>query len=128
MTKKTYFVYKIIAASLTSVVVGVSATYGNWYLPVICLVAATGFLFALKSRVNEVMADERDYKIAGRAAELAIRIYGITAAIVGVALYIVERGSGVLFVVGSVLLYSACVLMLLYAVLFKIYAKKDEHD
>lgn len=128
MTKKMFSVYKIIAVIIVAVVVSVSVNYGNWYLPVIFLISAWVFLYVLKGKVKEVVADERDYRTAGRASALAMRIYVSLSVVAGLVLYIAEKENEVLFAVGSVFLYSACFLMLLYAVLFKIYEKKDERD
>jgi len=128
MTNKTFSIYKIVAVVIVAFVTSVSVRYGNWYLPVICIVAAWIFLHALRSRVKEVIADERDRKVAGKAAGLAIQVYTLLSVIAGIVLYIVGKEDAVLFTVGSVLLYSACFLMFLYTVLFKVYEKKDERD
>jgi len=128
MSKKLFLIYKLGAVIVVAVAVSASLNYGNWYLPVIFLIAAWGSLYLLSGRVKEVMADERDYKIAGRAAGWAIKVYTMLSAIVGLIFYIAERENKILFTAGSVLLYSACFLMLLYAVLFKIYARRNQND
>lgn len=128
MTKKTFLIYKIIAIIILAVAINVSVHYGNWYLPAAFLVAALVLLYVLRGRVKEVIADERDYKISGKASGLAMRIYAILSVIIGLILYIAEKDNDVLFTIGSVLLYSAAFLMILYVILFKIYEKKDERD
>jgi uncharacterized membrane protein len=127
MTKRMFSIYRIIIVSIVAIAVSFSITYGNWYLPVICLVAAWISLYVLRSKIKEVIADERDYKVAGRASGLTIRIYVLLSLILGLILYTAEREKGALFALGSTLLYSACFLMLLYAILFKILEKKDEN-
>ena len=128
MTKKLFLVYKLVAVALVAIVLGVSIDYGNWYLPVIFLVTAWVSLYALRGRVKEVMADERDYRIAGKASLWAMKIYLSFSVIAGLILFITERENEVLFAIGSVFLYSACFLMLLYAILFKIYERRNEYD
>lgn len=110
------------------IIISLSVNYGNWYLPVIAIIAAFAFLFTLKAKVKEVIADERDYKIGGKASQTAMTIYTLLSVIFGIILYIAGRGNEALFAAGNVLLYSACFLMLLYSFLFRIYIKKDEHD
>lgn len=128
MTKKLFLVYKLVAVAIVAIVVSVSVNYGNWYLPVISLITAWVSLFALRSRVNEVITDERDYKIAGKASMWAMTVYVCFSAVAGLILYIAEKENEVLFSVGSALLYSACFLMLLYSVLFKIYERKSGNN
>ena len=128
MTKKTFLIYKIAAVIGLGIAVSISVNYGNWYLPIAFLITAWVFLYILRSKVREVVEDERDHKIAGKASVLTMRIYTIISVIVGLILYVAEKDNEILFVVGSVLLYSAGFLMVLYSVLFKTYEKKDERD
>ena len=128
MTKKTFLIYKIITAITLGIVVGVSVNLNNWYLPVICFVAFSVFLLSLRRKVNEVLADERDYRVAGRASYAAIMAYVWIAVIIGIILITTGRGEPVLFAIGYTLLYSACFLMVFYGILFKILIKRDERD
>jgi uncharacterized membrane protein len=128
MTKKTFLIYKIIAVIAVGVITSISVSHGNWYLPIASLVTAWVLLYVLGGRVKEVMADERDYRIAGKASGWAMRVYSMLSVVIGLILYIAGRGNEVLFTVGSVLLYSAGFLMILYSVLFKIYERKNDHD
>ncbi len=124
MTNKTFSIYKIVAVVALAVVTSVSVRYSNWYLPVVCIVAVWTFLHILRSKVKEVMTDERDRTVAGKAAGLAIQAYTLLSVIAGIVLYIAGKGDTVLFTAGNVLLYSACFLMFLHTVLFKVYKKR----
>lgn len=126
MTKKTFLIYKLAAVIILAVLIGISVNFSNWYLPVAFIVTAWVLLYVLRGRVKEVVADERDYKVAGKASRFAMTIYSLLATVIGLALYIGGKDNLVLFVVGSVLLYSAGFLMLLNSILFKIYQRKDE--
>ncbi|MCL5010993.1 MAG: DUF2178 domain-containing protein [Patescibacteria group bacterium] len=128
MAKKTFSIYKIIVVIFVAVIVSVSFNYGNWHLPIAALIAVWVSLFILRSRVKEVIADERDYKIAGKASILAMRAYAMFAVIVGLALQIAGKNNSVLSAIGSALLYSAAFLMLFYAISFRIYARKDRQN
>jgi uncharacterized membrane protein len=127
MTKKMFSVYRIIAVIIVSVTVSVFINFGNWYLPVISVVASWIFLYTLRGKVKEVIADERDYTIAGKASGLAMRIYLLLSVVIGIILYSIGEKGGVLFGTATTLLYSACFLMFLYAILFKIYERKNNH-
>ncbi|MFA4999649.1 MAG: DUF2178 domain-containing protein [Parcubacteria group bacterium] len=128
MTKKTFTICKVVAVIIVGFVTGVSVNNGNWYLPIAFLVTAWVSLFALKNRVKGVIADERDYRLAGKASMRAMTTYNALAVIAGLILYISEKDNAVLFSVGSTLLYSACLLMIIYSILFKIYERKDERN
>lgn len=128
MSEKTFLICKIITVMALGAIVSVSINYNNWYLPVIFTVASFALLYTLKKKVKGVVADERDYKIGGKASRLAITIYTVLSVVFGLVLYVEGKDNEVLFALGNLLLYSACFLMLLYSVLFKIYIKKDERD
>jgi uncharacterized membrane protein len=127
MTKKTFSIYRIIAVSIVTIVVSVSINYGNWYLPVISVTASWILLYWLRRNIKEVIADERDYIVAGKASGLAMNIFLLVSVIIGIILYSIGRENIALFNIATTLLYSACFLMVLYAVLFKIYEKKDDN-
>ncbi|MFA5386518.1 MAG: DUF2178 domain-containing protein [Candidatus Paceibacterota bacterium] len=127
MTQKRFLIYRIIAVIIVSLVVSVSINYGNWYLPVIVIAASWAFLYTMSKKIEEVIADERDRMIAGKASGLAMRIYVLVSVIVGIIAYTTGRDNEMLFSTGTTLLYSACFLMFLYAILFKIFERKS-HD
>ena len=127
MTQKAFSTYRIIAVIIVTIIVSISINYGNWYLPVISIMASWLFLYTLRRKVKEVIADERDYIIAGKASGLAMKIYISFSVIIGMILYSTGKENEVLFNIATTLLYSACFLMIFYAVLFKIYERKDEN-
>lgn len=120
-----FSVYRVVIAIILAMIVSLSVSYGNWYLPIIAFAAAWISLFTLKNRVKEVIADERDYLIAGKASMMAMKIYIFISVTAGLVLYVLGRGNDVLFISANVLIYSACVLMVLEAFLFKIYERKN---
>lgn len=126
MTKNTFLVCRIAAVLVVAIVSGVSVANNNWYLPIAFLVAAWVFLFVLKNRVREVITDERDYVVSGRASAHTITAYNVIAVIAGLILYVTQKDNAILFYVGNTLLYSACFIMVVYAVLFKIYERKND--
>jgi uncharacterized membrane protein len=128
MTKKTFSVCRIIIAMALAIIVSSSIISGNWLVPVIAFVVAWLVLYSLRSRIKEVVADERDYLIAGKASLIAIKIFVFLAVTSGLVLYIAEKENAILYGVGSTLIYSGCFLMVLEAFLFKIYEHKNEQN
>jgi uncharacterized membrane protein len=127
MTKKSFSIYRIVAVSIVTIIVSISVNYGNWYLPVISVMASWLLLYKLRRKIKEVIADERDYIVAGKASGLAMNVYLLVSVIIGIILYSIGRENVALFNIATTLLYSACFLMVLYAVLFKIYERKDDN-
>lgn len=128
MSKNTFLIYKIITAAVLGVLVSLSIDHNNWYLPVIGVVSAFAFLSFLKRKVKGVMADERDYRIAGKASYFSITAYSIISVVLGIILVVVGKEDAVFYVIGNTLLYSACFIVFLYAVLFKVFLRKDEQN
>ncbi|MDD5356349.1 MAG: DUF2178 domain-containing protein, partial [Candidatus Omnitrophica bacterium] len=102
MTQKTFLVFKIITAMALGIIVSLSITHDNWYLPVISVIAAFALLYSLKNKVKEVMADERDYKIGGKASRSAMTIYVMLSVVFGIILYITGKENEALFAAGNV--------------------------
>jgi uncharacterized membrane protein len=125
MTKKSFSICRLIAVSVVSIVVSVFINLGNWYLPIAAIAVSWISLYILRRKVDEVIADERDYKVAGKASGLAMNIHLIFSVIAGIVFYSFGRENAILFNIATTLLYSACFLMVLYAVLFKIYERKE---
>ncbi len=126
MNKKTFKIIQIITAMVLGVTVAVSVNLGNYLLATAAILAAFGFLYVLKSKVKEVLADERDYQIAGKASRMAITIYVVVLTPIGVAMMALSKTHPQFEYTASVLLYSVCGLMLLNAALFKIYNRHGE--
>jgi uncharacterized membrane protein len=130
MDKKTFSILRIIAVAIVSISVSYFINMGNWYVPVITVAISWAFLYFMRKKVKQVIADERDYMIAGKASQIAMHTYLLLSVIAGLVLYSLGLGDkeGILFGTATTLLYSACFLMLLYAILFKIFEKKNDRN
>jgi uncharacterized membrane protein len=122
MTKKTFLIYKVITAVLLSLGVSLSVSIGNWYLPIILIVGGFLFLLSAKKNVKDIIADERDYRIAGKASYFAMVIYVMISVIIGLVVRITTGN-----IIGDILLYAPCALLFLYSILFAIFIKKNEN-
>lgn len=127
MTLKQFKIVKLVLVFFLALVFGQAIVLKSYLLPVILLIASSLALFYLRSRVKEVVADERDYLTGGRAALLAIQIYSWLAVIVMLVLYAKKDLNLTYEPIAMTLAFSTCILMLLYAVIFhyrdKIYGK-----
>jgi len=123
MSKKTFLIYKVITAILLAMTVSISVNSGNYIFPAVAVVAAVSFLYGVKTKVKEVLADERDYKVAGQAARLSLTVYSILMVAIGFIALSLKKVHPEFEYLSYTLLYSVCALMILNAVLFKIYSR-----
>ncbi len=128
MKHATFQHYKLGITVALGAIVAVSVTTGSWYLPAIAIVSAASILFALKRHVRDVTEDERDRKIGGQAALMAMTIHSIVVSVVGATLISLDANDALLYWAGSAMLYSTCGFVLLYSLLFKWYARKQDQD
>jgi len=125
MNKKTFNAFRIFFALIISTVVASSVVRGNYILPVIIAATAMYAVYAMKKRVSDVLADERDYQIAGKAARWAVCAYTSFAAIASIIFMSMRAQNPQFEIAGSVLAYSACALMIVQSLLFKIFSRKN---
>ena len=125
MDKKTYLAVRVITAMLLAAIVSVSVTQKNYIIPFVAIVAAIALLMAAKKKVNAVLEDERDYYLAGNASRYALSIYCIFAAIGSLVLMAMRDSNPDFGLIGSLLAYSTCGLLILQSIIFKIMTNKN---
>ncbi|MDO8468655.1 MAG: DUF2178 domain-containing protein [Candidatus Peribacter sp.] len=123
MTLKQYTTFRIIIAVLLAAFIASSVVRHDYFWPVVAMVLAMLILFVLRSRVKEVLADERDYALGGKAARWAMQIFSLVAVIVMFIFLNLGESDPQQTVVAHVLAYSVCALMLLYSALFGIFRR-----
>lgn len=128
MTIKRFYQIRILIAIIVAGTMSYSIVRESYVIPIIVAALGASIVFYLRGRVKEVIADERDYEIGGKAARYAIQIYSWIALITMFVLY-VERGQNESYaLVSAVLAYSTCVLLILYSLIFKYYGKAAPHN
>jgi uncharacterized membrane protein len=121
MTIKQYQVIKLVSVVVLAMIFSQSLVYQNYWLPVGLMVVASLVLLALRKKVKGVLADERDYATAGRAALLAIQIYGWLAAVATFIFYAFKQYNPAYEAIGLTLAFSTCLLLLAYSLIFRYY-------
>lgn len=114
---------KLVIVMLLAATVSLSISNGYYVLPGVAILASVAILLTLQKKVKEVLADERDYELAGRAARQAMTIFSIAMALVGATLMAMAKTYPTLDLIAQSMLYSTCALVLLYSLLYKKYAK-----
>jgi uncharacterized membrane protein len=98
----------------------------NFFLPIILLAVASLVLMYLRKSVKGVLADERDYQVAGKAALLAIQVCSWIGAVIMFVLYAFSDKNIIFEPIAMTLAFSVCVLMISYSLIFKYFIRKNE--
>jgi uncharacterized membrane protein len=128
MNIKQYKIYRLITLVLLTGLISVSISLGNYYLPIIFVLSAMATMYYCRKslKTTEVMADERDYKVAGEAARYTISIYTTIGAICIFVLMAISNKEGTIYVISQCLAFSVCFLVLLNVFLFKFLSKRKK--
>jgi uncharacterized membrane protein len=119
MTLKKYQQIKLIVTAVIAVIFSQAILYQNYLIPLATLVVASLGLILLRRQVKEIVADERDYALAGKSASWAIQIYSWIAVVAMFVLYTFKNLNPAYEPIALTLAYSTCLLMLIYSLIFK---------
>ena len=128
MTLKQYRWIKLAFTVALAIVFSQGIIFKNYIIPISALMISSLILIYLRSKVKEIIADERDIATAGKSALLAIQIYTWLAVIAMIILYAMRDLNPSYEPIAITLALSACVLMFLYAVIFRYYHKVSLSD
>jgi uncharacterized membrane protein len=125
MERKKFKLYGLVITIVAGFVIGLSASRGEPITAVVAVVVGMISLYVLKSRVKQVIEDERVYRISEKASRRTIQVVGTTTAILGLSILGLSR-SGYLKLteVGYSLACFATVLLMVYMIFYGYYAKK----
>lgn len=123
MTIKKYQQIKLAITAIIAIIFSQAVLYQNYLMPLATLVVASLVLIWLRHQVKEVIADERDYALAGKSAFWTIQIYSWIAVIAMFVLYTFKDLYPTYESIALTLAYSTCGLMLVYSLIFKFKAK-----
>lgn len=124
MTAKRFKIYRISIVAILGAIFSISIVADNFIIPIISVITSIGLIYMLKKNVKEVLEDERDYEIGGRAARYAISIYSYLMLLAILALFIGRANNPNYETIASILAYSVCSLIVFYSLVFK-YLQSD---
>jgi uncharacterized membrane protein len=124
LTLKQYQTIRLIITFFLALSFANLLVLKNFFLPIILLAIAFLVLMYLRKSVKGVLADERDYQVAGRAALLAIQVCSWIGVVIMFALYALSDKNIFFQPIAMTLAFSVCVLMLLYSLIFKYLIRK----
>jgi len=123
MTLKKFKIIKLLIVAILAALIGAAVVRGNFFIPLVGLTVAILALLYLRGRVSEIIADERDYEVGGKAARWAIEIYGWIATIFILFFYAQKSVNPAYEAIGATLAYSVCFLLIFYSLLFRYFEK-----
>jgi uncharacterized membrane protein len=123
MTLKKYQQIKLIVTAVIAVIFSQAILYQNYLIPLATLVVASLVLIYLRRQVKEVVADERDYALAGKSASWAIQIYSWIAVVAMFILYASKNLNPAYEPIAMTLAFSTCLLMFIYSLIFNFHNK-----
>jgi uncharacterized membrane protein len=126
MKKKTFEKFRIIIVICLAIAVGVSVAQGWSAVVPISIIIATLLMNYLFHQVDEVVADERDYKIAGRGALATLNIVAITLATIGATIMAIGHNQPELSKIGYLFLYIVCFILITKIITFAFYQKRGD--
>lgn len=123
MSQKTYQTWRVIIVFVLAMIFSQSIVSGDYVIPLVSMVVSSLLLWYLRSRVKGVLADERDYTLAGKAALLAVQVFGWLAAMATLFFYSQRAVNPMYEPIGLTLSYSVLFLFLVYGITFRYYNK-----
>lgn len=124
MTLKQFKIVKIITVMALAIIVSQSMVNKNYIIPLMAFTLSVIVLYFIRQRVKEIMADERDYEIGGKAAQIAMQMFSWVAIVIMFVLYSLRDISPIYESIALTLSYAVCFLLLSYSLIFKYYYKK----
>ena len=124
MERKKFKIYWFIITITIGFLIGISIIFGEIIISAGVVVIGLILLYALKSRVKQVIEDERVYRISEKASRRTIQTVGTTTALLGLIIIVLSR-SGYLDLseVGFSLAYFATFLLLVYMIFYGYYSR-----
>jgi uncharacterized membrane protein len=121
---ENYKIVRVIITMFVAVVAGISATIGEIIPAILAIVIGGMVSYIYKRTTDETLEDERIVKISEKASRMAMVLFSISIAIIGL-FFITMRNQYPDFIqAGYTLAYSGVALLALYYVFYEYYNKK----
>ncbi len=109
---------RIWIAIIIAVICSQSIIFENYFFPIVSIIIWILVLFFVRSKVKEIIADERDYALWGKAAMYALQIFSLCATIFVFILYALKKTNPSYEAIAITLAVAVCLLMVLYSCIF----------
>jgi uncharacterized membrane protein len=126
MSYKTFNMIRGATSAVIAALAAVSIIIGNAAILISTVILGMIFLFIMRRRVKEIIADERTYTIAYKAARLTVAVVGVGMAVTGALLLALSQRdfSAPLSQAGFALEYATCGLLVVNYLAYYYYNRK----
>jgi len=125
MSKSTFLLCRIALIIAGCFLISWAALSKNYIVLPILVAGWVGLLFFLRSKVKEVMKDERSDRIKEKTARIAMPVFVVMAYVASAVLVLLGKNtSSSLMQIGITVGYSAFALLIIYWIIYIYYAKK----
>ena len=127
MEKVTYKRYRAYQLLLTMVLVAIMITLvslGYFAAALIVFAISIALIMILRKKVKGVLSDERLDSISGKASRIVLTTFALLMAAAGIVLVSLRNINSLFLIIGNLLIFLECAMMLLYSILFKYYSNK----
>lgn len=118
MTLKRYNGYRFAVVLVLAAGISTLVTSGNYLLPIVAALLGWIILYNLRQHVDGVLADERDYALAGQSARYTLGAVSVIMMLAYFLLMHFSRHNPELYTLAMLLSYSVMGMMLLNVIIF----------
>ena len=121
---ENYQILRIVVAIFVATVVGLSAIFGTFLPAILAVVIGAMISYIYKKSTLEILEDERIVKVSEKASKIAMVVFSISIAFMGMFLIILRDDYPDLTQAGFTLSYAAVALLGLYYIFYWYYDKR----
>jgi uncharacterized membrane protein len=121
---ENYKTLRVIIAIFVGVVVGLSVTMGQILPAILAIIIGAMISYIYKKNTDETLEDERIVKISEKASRMAMVLFSISIAIIGLFLITLRDTYPDFTQAGFTLSYASVALLTLYYIFYGYYNKK----
>lgn len=126
MTPKQFRLIKIAVVIGIAITVSQSIVYNNYIIPIAAMVIGSLILMQSKKAIKGVIADERDYEIAGKAALLTLQVVGWIGAVLSIVFFAIRYQNPSFELLAYAFSYGTCGLLILFGLIARFYHRIPE--
>jgi uncharacterized membrane protein len=121
---ENYRIIRTIIALFVGIIVALSVIQESIVPAILAIVIGAMISYIYKKKTNETLEDERIVKISEKASRIAMVLFSITIAIIGLVFITLRNEYPDFTQAGFTLSYSAVALLALYYIFYGYYNKK----
>lgn len=121
---RNYRILRILVAIFVATVVGISVIMGSIVPAILAIVVGAMISYIYKKNTDETLEDERIVKISEKTSRMAMTIFSISIAFIGLFLITLKNQYPDFTQAGFTLSYAAVALLTLYYVFYGYYNRK----